>query len=99
MTVTGCGWRDNECFAILTSGGANDSNLPDNALFENVEVSNGATGIYSTHLTGMAMINLAAMGNDPTPVYARNGRIINSRSTSRKRVTPAECQPVMMADS
>ncbi len=77
VSVTGCGWQDNECFAILTSGGVNDQHLPDNALYENVEVSNGATGIYSTHLTGMAMINLAAMGNDPTPVYARNGRIIN----------------------
>ena len=77
VSVTGCGWQDNECFAILTSGGVNDEHLPDNALYENVEVSEGATGIYSTHLTGMAMINLAAMGNDPTPVYARNGRIIN----------------------
>jgi hypothetical protein len=77
VTVTGCGWQDNECFAILTSGGINDRNLPDNALYENVSVSNGATGVYATHLTGMAMINLAAMGNDPTPVYARNGRIIN----------------------
>ena len=77
VTVTGCGWQDNECFAILTSGGVNDLHLPDNALFENVQVSNGATGTYSTHLTGMAMINLAAMGNDPKPVYARNGRIIN----------------------
>ncbi len=77
VTVTGCGWQDNECFAILTSGGVNDLNLPDNALYENVLVSNGATGIYSTHLSGMAMINLAAMGHDPTPVFAKNGRIIN----------------------
>ncbi len=77
VSVTGCGWQDNECFAILTSGGVNDEHLPDNTLYENVEVSGGATGIYSTHLTGMAMINLAAMGNDPTPVYAKNGRIIN----------------------
>ncbi|MBA3962064.1 MAG: hypothetical protein H0X40_09195 [Chthoniobacterales bacterium] len=77
VTVTGCGWQDNECFAILTSGGVNDKNLPDNALYENVEVSGGGAGIYRTHLTGMAMINLAAMGNDPTPVFAKNGRIIN----------------------
>ena len=77
VTVTGCGWQDNECFAILTSGGVNDEHLPDNALYENVEVSGGATGVYATHLTGMAMINLAAMGDDPTPVYAKNGRIIN----------------------
>ncbi|HEY3746194.1 MAG TPA: NHL repeat-containing protein, partial [Gemmatimonadaceae bacterium] len=77
VSVTGCGWQDNECFAILTSGGVNDRNLPDNALYENVEVSNGATGVYATHLTGMAMINLAAMGSDPTPVYAKNGRITN----------------------
>ncbi|MEO7723607.1 MAG: NHL repeat-containing protein, partial [Chthoniobacterales bacterium] len=77
VTVTGCGWQDNECFAILTSGGINDRNLPDNALYENVEVSGGATGPFAAHLTGMAMINLAAQGNDPTPVYAKNGRIIN----------------------
>ncbi len=77
VTVTGCGWQDNECFAILTSGGVNNLHLPDNAIYENVRVTNGGTGLYSTHLTGMAMINLAAMGNDPTPVYAKNGRIIN----------------------
>jgi hypothetical protein len=77
VKVTGAGWADGECFAILTSGGVNDQHLPDNALYENVEVSNGATGIYSTHLTGMAMINLAAKADDPTPVYAKKGRIIN----------------------
>ena len=75
VTVTGNGWQDSECFAILTSGDA--QHLPDNALYENVEVSQGGTGIYSTHLTGMAMINLAAMGNNPARVYAKNGRIIN----------------------